>query len=163
MQFSVGVEYALHCLIYLVDIPADKSIGIKELAKYQGVSETYLSKFFTKLRKSGIVKSIPGVNGGYALGKKAESISFWDVVESIEGPSSLFQCIEIRQKEIILDRDNLPESYSKCPCLIKTVMSEAEEKLRDHLRGKSLAWLHESVSTKVPSQLSEATKAWFDK
>ena len=42
MQFSVGVEYALHCLLYMVDIPSGKSVGIKDLATYQGVAETYL-------------------------------------------------------------------------------------------------------------------------
>ena len=67
MQYSVGVEYAIHCLLYLVDVPMGRSIGIKDLAAYQGVSESYLSKVFTKLKKSGVVKSVPGVNGGYEL------------------------------------------------------------------------------------------------
>ena len=78
MQFSIGVEYAMHCLLYMVDIPSGKSVGVKELAKYQGVSETYLSKIFTKLRKSGITKSTPGVKGGYELARPADNICFWD-------------------------------------------------------------------------------------
>jgi len=63
MQFSIGVEYALHCLLYMVDIPSVKAVGVKDLAAFQGVSETYLSKTYTKLRKAGIVRSIIGVNG----------------------------------------------------------------------------------------------------
>lgn len=55
----------MHCLLYMIDIPSSKSVGIKDLAAYQGVSETYLSKVYIKLRKAGIVKSIPGANGGY--------------------------------------------------------------------------------------------------
>jgi Rrf2 family protein len=162
MQFSIGVEYALHCLSYMIDVPAGKSVGIKDLATFQGVSETYLSKVYTKLRKSGIVKSIPGVNGGYALARDPEDITFWDIVEAVEGSSPLFQCAEIRQNEIILDKDNLPESHTKCPCLIKVVMLEAEDQMRRYLKDKTLAWLHGQVKDKIPEELSKATLDWFN-
>ena len=134
MQFSVGVEYALHCLLYMVDMPSGRSVGIKDLATYQGVSETYLSKVYTKLRKAGIVKSIPGVNGGYELARKPEEITFWDIVEAAEGASPLFQCAEIRQNELLLDKNNLPDTHTKCPCLIKVVMLEAEDQMRQFLK-----------------------------
>jgi Rrf2 family protein len=162
MQFSIGVEYALHCLLYMVDIPSGKPIGIKDLATYQGVSETYLSKVYTKLRKSGIIKSIPGVNGGYALARNPENITFWDVVEAIEGSSPLFQCAEIRQNELLLDKNNLPDTHTKCPCLIKVVMWEAEEQMRQYLRNKTLAWLREQVNIKIPEDHRKATIEWFN-
>ena len=106
LQFSIGVEYALHCLLYMVDFPAGKSVGIKDLAAYQGVSETYLSKVYTKLTKSGIVKSIPGVNGGYELARSPAKITFWDIVEAVEGTTPFFRCVEVRQKELLLDKEN---------------------------------------------------------
>ena len=162
MQFSIGVEYAIHCLLYLTDIPAGRPVGIKDLATYQGVSETYLSKVFTKLKKSGIIKSIPGVNGGYELAKTAENISFWDIVEAIEGTAPLFQCAEIRQKEILLDKENLPETYTKCPCLIKIVMTEAEDQMKQYLRQKTLKWLRDQVNNKIPEEHAKATIEWFN-
>lgn len=162
MQFSVGVEYALHCLLYLVKNTKGENIGVKELAKYQGVSETYLSKIFTKLKKAGIIKSLSGVKGGYELLKPSGEISFWDVVEAIEGSSYLFQCNEVRQREIILDINNLPDSYKKSPCLIKTVMEDAEELMRESLRSKTLQWLHEQVEKKVPEEHQKKTQEWFE-
>lgn len=161
MQFSVGVEYALHCLLYMVDMPQGKTVGIRDLAQYQGVSETYLSKIYTKLKKAGIVRSVPGVNGGYELAQGPSAISFWDIVEAVEGKSPMFQCAEIRQKEILLDKDNPPDTHTKCPCLIKVVMHEAEEKMKDHLRAKSLAWLHSQVADKLPEEQRQATAQWF--
>ena len=71
MQLSVGVEYALHSLFFLQGLPQGKVIGIKELSALHGISETYLSKVFTRLRKSGIVRSVPGVKGGYELARPA--------------------------------------------------------------------------------------------
>ena len=162
LQFSIGVEYALHCLLYMVDIPSGKAVGIKDLAAFQGVSETYLSKVYTILRKSEIVKSIPGVNGGYELAHLPENITFWDIVEAVEGKTPLFQCAEIRQKEILLDKNNLPDTYTKCPCLIKVVMLEAEDQMRQYLNNKTLGWLHEQVSNKIPEEHGKATIEWFN-
>lgn len=161
MQFSVGVEYALHCLLYMVDIPSGKTIGIKDLAKFQGVSETYLSKVYTKLTKAGIVRSIPGVKGGYELARASENITFWDIVEAVEGDEPLFQCAEIRQNNILLDKEHLPDAYTKCPCLIKVVMLEAEDQMRQYLKNKTLRWLYEQVRHKLPEEQMEATKNWF--
>ena len=85
MQFSVGVEYAFHSLFYLIGIPKGKIVGIKDLASLNRLTETYLSKIFSKLRKVGIVRSVPGVKGGYELAREASNISFWDVIEAVEG------------------------------------------------------------------------------
>lgn len=148
MKFSVGVEYAIHCLLYMVKLEEGKSVGIRDLATFQGISETYLSKVYAKLSKAGIIKSIPGVKGGYALARSAEEITFWDIVEAVEGSESFFQCAEIRQNNILLDKDNLPDTHTKCPCLIKVVMSEAEDEMRKYLRKKSLAWLYNEVYNK---------------
>jgi Rrf2 family protein len=146
----------------MVDIPSGKAVGIKDLAAFQGVSETYLSKVYTKLRKAGIVRSIPGVNGGYELARIPESITFWNVVEAVEGTSPLFQCAEIRQNNILLDKNNLPDTYTKCPCLIKVVMLEAEEQMRQYLNNKTLGWLHEQVYKKIPEEQGKATIEWFN-
>jgi len=161
LQFSIGVEYALHSLFYMVDLPLGKAIGVKELATLQGISETYLSKIFTKLRKSGIVRAMPGVNGGYELARNSEKISFWDIVEAVEGASPIFQCAEIRQNNILLDKNNLPSSFEKCPCLIKVVMLEAEEQMRRYLAEKSLAWLNEEAKKEFTEDKKKAIDDWL--
>ena len=143
MQFSVGVEYAFHSLFYLVDLPEGKTVGIREIAKLHGITDSYLSKTFAKLRKAGIVRSVAGVKGGYEMAKKAEDISFWDIIEAIEGPSYFFQCAEIRKKNIFVDDPGI--FTSACPCLIKVVIQQAEELMRKDLQAKSLRWLHEQV------------------
>lgn len=161
MQFSIGVEYALHSLFYMVDLPQGKAIGVKELAILQGISETYLSKVFTKLRKAGIVRATPGVNGGYELARNSEAISFWDVVEAVEGATPIFQCAEIRQNSILVDKNSLPNSFEKCPCLIKVIMLEAEEQMRRYLAGRSLAWLNEEAKKEFTEEKKKAINDWL--
>ncbi len=162
MKFSVGVEYAIHCLLYMVNSEEGKSVGIRDLATFQGISETYLSKVYAKLSKSGIIKSMPGVKGGYALARSAEEITFWDIIESVEGSEPLFQCLEIRQNNVSMDKDNLPDTYTECPCLIKLIMLEAENEMRKYLNNKTLAWLYDEVYNKKLSKDAEkAMLEWF--
>jgi len=162
MQYGIGVEYGLHCLLYLVDRPKGEALGIKEMATFQGVSETYLSKIFTKLRKQGIVQSAPGVKGGYELSRKPEDISFWDVIEAIEGASYNFQCKNILQNIIVKKEDVPVDKDGCCQCNIKYVMYEAEDKMRDFLREKTLRWLHEDVAKVTTSEYKEDQQEWFE-
>lgn len=164
MKYSIGVEYALHCLVYLIDVPSDSSIGIKDLSTFQGVSETYLSKIFGKLSKAGIVNSVPGVKGGYKLSKSPDEITFWDVVEAVEGEKPIFQCQNIKDNGLLY-RD---KEYSVCSsgtssCTINLVMLEAEESMRNFLRNKTLSWLNEELDRVLPKQTRIDSREYFTK
>ncbi|KQL37671.1 transcriptional regulator [Bacillus sp. FJAT-25509] len=160
MQYSVGVEYALHCLVYLIDTPEDSPIGIKELSFFQGVSDTYLSKIFSKLSKAGIVSSVPGVKGGFKLAKSPEEISFWDVIEAIEGPKPIFQCKNIKDNGYLYREKGCTPSAT---CTINLVMLSAEEKMHDYLRNKTLSWLNKELESVLPNEIREDTRNFFSK
>jgi DNA-binding IscR family transcriptional regulator len=53
-------------------------------------------------------------------------------------------------------------THTKCPCLIKVVMLEAEDQMRQYLKNKTLAWLHEQVQNKLPEEHRKATAEWFN-
>lgn len=162
MQYGIGVEYALHCLVYLIDIPPESAIGIKELSTFQGVPETYLSKIFTKLTKTGIVKSVPGVKGGYKLARLPAEISFWDVVEAVEGASPIFQCKNIKNNDFLCRSDEeLATCARSTPCIINLAMREAEEIMRNQLRQKSLMWLREELNRVLSPKALRITKEFF--
>lgn len=164
MAYSIGVEYGLHCLVYLIGIPSNSTIGIKELAEFQGISETYLSKIFGKLSKAGIVHSVPGVKGGYRLAKSPKDISFWDVIEAVEGIKPIFQCKNILSKGYLAQESEKPCCQSPNPhCTINLVMLEAEEKMRNELRAKTLDWLDKELDRTLPPKRREDTRAFFEK
>ncbi|MGG1554680.1 Rrf2 family transcriptional regulator [Paenibacillus ferrarius] len=162
MQYSVGVEYALHCLVYL--IPNESKIGIKELAFFQGIPETYLSKIFTKLAKAGIISSVPGVKGGFKLARDPDDISFWDVVEAVEGKEPIFQCQNIKDKGYLYrNRDCSDCTVSTGACTINLVMLQAEEAMQNYLRNKKLSWLEEELDRVLPAQTRKDTRTFFAK
>ncbi|HEY4107524.1 Rrf2 family transcriptional regulator [Puia sp.] len=156
-----NVEYALHSLVYLVGTPKGSTITIRDLAKFQNISESYLAKVFTKLKKGKIVRSNIGVKGGYALARAADEITFLDVVLAVEGELSFFECKGIRDKCVILDQANLPWKRGDV-CTIHQVMIEAENKIRETLRGKNVKWLYDTINNKVSPKLQANILGWFN-
>lgn len=109
-------------MLHLAIEPPEKHVGVHQLADHQKVSTTYLSKILTKLVKAGMVESVSGANGGYKLKPNWESISLLDIIQAIEGPTSLFDyCI-----------DHNPE------CLIQKAIISAEEKMLEELRNQKI-------------------------
>ena len=115
-HFGSGVEYGLHCLLYLVD---DKSHGgpgeapsARDVAEFQGVSPSYVAKLFTKLERAGLISSSEGVDGGFQLAKPAARITVLEVADAIEGKKSLFKCREVRANCILLNRRSV--RLSRC-------------------------------------------------
>lgn len=155
-----NVEYAIHSLVYLIDNPDNNTITVRDLANFQNISETYLAKAFTKLKKAGIVKSNIGLKGGYKLARKPADITFLDIVLAIEGEISFFECDKIRDHCIVLDKQNLPwrkDSY----CAIHLVMIETENKIKDSLREKNLQWVYDTIYKQYGQEMIDKTKSWF--
>jgi len=68
-------------------------IELKEIAKKEDISLKYLEQVINPLRAAGLVKSIRGSKGGYSLAKSPSEICLYDVVETLEGPLNLLECL----------------------------------------------------------------------
>lgn len=157
-----GVEYALHCMVYLVAPPGGAIITVSDLAEFQGVSESYLAKVFTKLTKAGLIRSSIGAKGGYELARPAEQISFWDVVVAVEGGLSFFECRNVREGcTLYRDKTEKPKWLVSGTCEIHQVMIEAEERVKATLQDKTLAWLVKQVGEKIPQREMAKFSQWF--
>lgn len=159
--FGKGVEYALHCLLYLPDVPGGAALAVGDIAKFQGVSETYLAKIFTKLKKAGLVRSSIGAQGGYELARPADQISFWDVVVAVEGKINLFECRNIRTGSALYRGKKKPNWLMSDPCEIHKVMMDVEDQIKAALQARTLAWLAQEVGKKVPKREMEKVVQWF--
>ncbi|MDN3426343.1 Rrf2 family transcriptional regulator [Microbacterium sp. APC 3898] len=122
MKYSNATNYALHTMVHLIRLPQNSTIGVQELAEFQKLSPTYLSKILTKLTKAGLIESTPGAKGGYKISKSPNEISFLDVIIAIEGDSKLFNC-SLHHNE---------------GCLIEEVMRQSEENMKSELESQLL-------------------------
>lgn len=159
-----GVEYALHCLLYLTERSNGGSLAVGEMARFQGVSETYLAKVFTKLKKAGLVRAALGAKGGYELARSPGEISFWDVAIAVEGEIRLFECWNIRaQSAIYRERKQPPNWSDREPCTIHQVMMDVEAAIKTGLQARTLAWLAREVNRKVPERERAKVVQWFSR
>ncbi len=118
MKYTKATNYALHIMTYLVNHEGKDNLSLQPLASHMKISPTYLSKILTQLVKADLIQSTPGVNGGYSLRKLRKEISYYDVIQAIEGSGSLFTC----------------ETEENNTCHIEKVMRDAEEKMVNHLK-----------------------------
>ena len=79
------VELALHY--------GEGPIELKEIAKKENISLKYLEQVINPLRADGLVKAIRGAKGGYSLAKPPSEICLYDVIEILEGPLNLLECL----------------------------------------------------------------------
>lgn len=92
LQVSRKFEYGLHAVTYLALLDPERIVTVKEMAGEIGFSQVFLAKAMQNLKKAGIVRSIQGVKGGYALGRPPESITVADIGVAIEGKPHLMRC-----------------------------------------------------------------------
>lgn len=158
---TAGVEYALHSLLYLVgDDKHGRQASTKELAEFQSISADYIAKIFTRLQKANLVISSEGTKGGFRLARKAAQISVWDVVVAIDGEKPIFDCREVRSKCAIFN-GRPPGWTTTGVCSIHAIMLEAETKMRNALKGHTLAEISRNVERKAGKPLDSAFDAWL--
>ncbi|WP_414449014.1 Rrf2 family transcriptional regulator [Burkholderia sp. 22PA0099] len=161
-HISTGVEYGLHCLLYLIEpAPGMREASVRDLAELQGVPVDFLAKLFTKLHKAGLVIATEGAKGGFALARPAEQISVLDVVSAIDGDKALFECREIRDRCAVFEGAK-PAWATSGVCAIHSVMQQAEKKMRESLASQSLAEIAGRVSSKAPRSFGPQVVKWFE-
>ena len=160
-HISSGVEYGLHCLLYLAD--SDSSVAeasVRDLAELQGVPADFLAKLFTKLAKAGLVVATEGIKGGFRLARPANRITVHDVVVAIDGEKSLFDCREIRSRCAVFG-DEAPAWATRGVCSIHAVMQAAEKTMRAELKQHTLADLAQRTEAKAPAAFGTQVVHWL--
>ncbi|MDT8717311.1 Rrf2 family transcriptional regulator [Clostridium sp. 19966] len=85
MKISTKGRYGLRAMVDIALNSAGDYIPLKVIAERQGISENYLEQVFSTLRKSDLVKSIRGSQGGYSLSKPASKTTVGEVLRALEG------------------------------------------------------------------------------
>ncbi len=107
MQVSKTLDYAVRSLTYMSRQPVGR-LSMKEISENQRIPLNYLAKIMRKLVNKGLVRSMVGPDGGYALRKSPREINLREIYEAIEGELRMIDC---------MDKDTLCVLYEKCPQL----------------------------------------------
>jgi Rrf2 family protein len=94
VRISTKGRYSLEALLFIALQPAGTFVSTKTINENTGISEGYLEQLFILMRKSGLVTSIRGPQGGYLPGKPLPEIGVGDILRSVEGSLSPVDCID---------------------------------------------------------------------
>ena len=147
MKISAKARYGLRILL---DVALHETHArprtIKEIADAQGISEKFISRIVVPLREQGMIKSERGKLGGFRLAQAPSDITLLAVIETLQGPTSLVDCVA--------DKARCLRSRT---CAPRSVRTDVHTAVRAALRGMTLETVLERVrgGTSVPSALAE--------
>ena len=87
-------EYGLQLMVYLGQHAAQGPVSLKEVANTQKMPYRFLTQVAADLKKAKLVKSKEGVGGGYVLARPAGKIPVAEILEVLEGPIELVDCLQ---------------------------------------------------------------------
>lgn len=92
MILSTRGRYAVMAMVELAARGGKKPVALAEISQQQEIPLAYLEQIFSKLRKSGLVKSVRGPGGGYQLNRPAGELWVSDIIVAAEEPIKMTRC-----------------------------------------------------------------------
>jgi Rrf2 family protein len=122
MQITRQADYAVRAIMYLAKLGPSEKAATSQIAEEQEIPLSFLAKIIAQLSVAGLLQTMRGARGGVTLARAADEITLLEVVEAIDGPIMLNECVN---------------DHHSCPltaCLMHDVWVEAQHDLVDRLR-----------------------------
>ncbi|UCD43194.1 MAG: Rrf2 family transcriptional regulator [Chloroflexota bacterium] len=93
MQITRQADYAMRAVAYLANLGPEKRAATSQIAEEQQIPPSFLAKIVSQLSVAGLLQTSRGARGGVSLARTPEEISFLEVVEAIDGPILINECV----------------------------------------------------------------------
>jgi len=117
----------------------NKPIIIKNVSKDEEISLRYLEQIIIPLKIHKLVKSVRGAGGGYILAREPSKIKLIEIIEALEGPICLVDCV-----------DDSDYCHRIPICSAHEIWEEATYLLKDYFQKKTLQDLIKISKKKNP-------------
>ena len=145
MQLTREADYAV---LAVLEVARNGRMSAAEVASRQGMSPAFLGKIVGTLAKAGILTTRRGVGGGISLARPTSSLTLLEVVEAVQGPFAINQCL------------SHPGSCSRSDeCYVYSIWEEAQEGLRSSLNVTIDTILAGKAKRKANSHKADAHNA----
>ncbi len=136
MQITRQADYAVRAVHYLAGLGSEQRAATSRIAQEQRIPPSFLAKIVSQLSVAGLLQTSRGARGGVSLARPASEISLLEVVEAIDGPIYLNECVADNGGSCVFGED----------CPMRPVWCEAQAQLVDILKGTSFAHNHKQVA-----------------
>lgn len=128
LKISAKARYALRALLDIASFNGgDEPRTGAAIAESQQISEKFLSRIVIPLRNGGIIRSVRGNVGGFRLAKPPDDITLLEIVETVQGPVAILDCLE-----------ESAECPRKANCNARSVWDDINTSFRNALAGVTL-------------------------
>jgi Rrf2 family cysteine metabolism transcriptional repressor len=134
MRINTKVRYAIRMMADIAKHANGRLVSLKDVAHRQQLSKVYLSQLSAPLKRASLLKSTWGNKGGFALARPPFQITLLDIMEAVEGPIAVLDCV--------LDSGSC-ERADYCECV--GIWREVNEAIVKTLEQYSLADLIEKT------------------
>jgi Rrf2 family protein len=93
VRLSRKGEYALRAMIVLALSYGEGPLRIADIAERERIPKKFLEQILLDLKKAGLVHSRRGAGGGYFLVRPPGSVTFAEIVRTIDGPLAPLSCV----------------------------------------------------------------------
>ncbi|AUS96535.1 Rrf2 family transcriptional regulator [Clostridium thermosuccinogenes] len=129
MKLSTKGRYGVKAMLDIAIHSSEGQVSLKSIAERQEISENYLEQLFATLKKSGLVKSVRGAQGGYYLAGKPEEISIGSILRALEGSLAPVDCVLEENAQSCTRADN---------CVTKLIWEKMRDKINEAVDSISL-------------------------
>ncbi|HWD19888.1 MAG TPA: Rrf2 family transcriptional regulator [Verrucomicrobiae bacterium] len=127
MQITRAAEYGVLGMMRLARLRDGATAMIDEISRTEKIPKSFLGKIFQELGRAGLVRSIRGARGGFALARDASAITVLEVIEAIEGKIVFQRC-----------RLDKPDCEHVGGCALCGLFERAQDGVKDALTGTTL-------------------------
>jgi len=127
MKLSTKGRYGIHAMYDLAQFGSETPQPIKSIAERQNIPEAYLEQLIGQLRRSGLVKSVRGAQGGYLLSRSPAEITVGEVLRTLEGELAVVDCL--------MEED---ACHKACSCPTRVVWKKLRDGLNQIVDGITL-------------------------
>lgn len=104
MQISNKCYYALRAVFDLAHhYGSDRPIKISFIAARQSIPKRFLEVILNELRQGGFVESRRGVDGGYLLARKPDTVSIGEIIRFVDGDIAPVSCVSSIKDNVSCD------------------------------------------------------------
>ena len=93
MQITRQADYAVRAVLYLASLSNGTRAPTSKIAREQNIPSSFLAKIVSQLSVAGVVQTSRGARGGVSLARPSNEISLLEVIEAIDGPITLNECV----------------------------------------------------------------------
>ena len=146
MKLTSKGRYAVMAMADLANVKDKKTTNLTEISLRQGISISFLEQIFLKLKKSNLVQSSRGPNGGYSLTRSPEEIKLSSIIEAVDEKVKTVGCKKESKKGC---------TGKSIKCITHNLWDDLENHINDFFKKNTLRDIVYKVDKNKQSEINK--------